>query len=157
MALASLPHATRSQVFTALFNTIKTLPPPPNFTSWKTISQFVRSWDDTPAENQPAIYLHRLVQTAKQEHRFGVTKWHWTAMIWIYFRSDGYRTSNTYPDQITDPIIDSVEQLFQTDPINDRFTLGGLVHHCWIDGTIYSDPGLEDGQAVILVPISILL
>ena len=151
-----LPHATRQQVFTALFNFIKNIPPPVG-QKWVSFSQNLVSWDDVPPAQQPAVFLHRLVQTAKQEHRFGVTKWHWTATIWIYFRSDGYRTTNTYPDQVTDPLLDSIEQLFQTDPANGQLTLGGLVYHCWIDGTIYSDPGLVDNQAVIVVPISILL
>lgn len=156
MALFPLPHATRSQVFTALFSLIKQLPPPPGM-KWQRFSQNLKSWDDTPSEEQPCCFLHRLTQTAEQKHAFGVTRWHWTATIWIYFRSDGYKTETTYPDQITDPIIDSIEQLFQTEPLDGRLTLGNLVHHVWIDGTIYSDPGLEDGQAVIIVPISILL
>lgn len=154
--MAALPHSTRQQVFTSLFNLIKQLPPPPG-QKWASFSQNLVSWDDVPPENQPAVFLHRLTQTAKQTHAFGVTGWHWTATIWIYFRSDSYRTQNTYPDQVTDPVLDSVEQLFQTEPGDVRLTLGGLVHHCWIDGTIYSDPGLVDNQAVIVIPISILL
>lgn len=156
MTLFPLPHATRNQVYTALFTLIKQLPPPPG-QKWKGFSQNLKSWDDVPAESQPCVFLHRLTQTAEQTHAYGVTKWIWRSMIWIYFRSDGYRTSTTYPDQVTDPILDSIEQLFQTEPGAGRLSLGGLVQHCWIDGTIYFDPGLEDNQAVILVPISITL
>lgn len=151
-----LPHATRNQVFTALFNFIRQLPAPPN-QKWVTFSQRLKSWDDTPPVEQPAVFLHRLLQTATQNHAYGVTKWHWKATIWIYFRTESYQTDNTYPDQVTDPFIDSIEQLFQTEPGAGALTLGDLVKHCWIDGDIYSDPGLEDYQAVIIIPISILI
>ena len=35
-------------------------------------------------------------------------------------------------------------------------TLGGLVHHCFIDGKVFKDPGDLDGQALIIVPITVL-
>lgn len=38
-----------------------------------------------------------------------------------------------------------------------RNTLNGLVHHCWIEGRIFKDPGDIDGQGLILIPIRILM
>jgi hypothetical protein len=154
--LLPLPHAGRAAVFTALFNFLTYLPPPTGMT-WNTQSQYLQIWDDVPAANQPAMFLYRGPQNFEQKHVFGVTKLHWKASVWIYYRVDGYKTKNTYPDQITDQILDNLEQLFQTSPVDFRQTLGGLVYHCWIDGNVVFDPGIVDGQAVIVAPISLLL
>lgn len=90
-------------------------------------------------------------------HAYGVTKWQWRVLVWIYFKPDGYKTATTYPDELTDQFLDNLEQVFQTEPLAGPQTLGGLVLNCWIDGNCAADPGLEDGQAVIVVPISILI
>lgn len=155
--MVALPHAKRSEVFNALFNLIKTVAPPAG-TSWGTQSQSLVIWDEVSAASQPALFLHRGPQTAEQTRAFGVTKWHWKATIWIYYRVDGLKNSTTmYPDQLTDQFIDNFEQTFQTDPLVGPLTLGGLVYHCWIDGSIFTENGINDGQAIILIPISILI
>lgn len=156
MALFPLPHATRSAVFTALFNYIKATPPPVG-TTWKLQSQWLRQYDEVDAINQPALFLHRGPQVATQNHAYGVTKWQWRATIWVYFRTDGYRTVNTYPDQLTDKFLDDLEQTFQTEPFAGRLSFGEVAYQCYIDGTIFSDPGLTDGQAVIIVPLTIIV
>lgn len=154
--LFPLNHTPRGQVFDALFAYLKQIPPPTGG-SWKTFSQSLAQWDNYPAANQPAMFLHRGPQTATQNKAFGVTKWQWKVQLWMYYRTDGLNTTNTYPDQLTDVLLDAVERLFQTDPNVGRLTLGGLVHHCWIDGIIAFESGIADAQAVAVVPISILL
>jgi len=154
--LRPLPHATRQQVFTALFNFLTNLPAPTG-TRWNTQSQYLTLWDDVPQANQPAWFLYRGPQNFTQKHVFGVQKLLWRVSIFIYFRTDGYKSQNFYPDQITDQILDNLEQLFQTEARDGRQTLGGTVWHCWIEGNIVTDPGLVDGQAVIVCPINILL
>lgn len=46
-----------------------------------------------------------------------------------------------------------------TDPgyADKRNTLGGLVHHCFISGNLFKDPGDLDGQGMIIIPIKILV
>lgn len=154
--LQPLTHATRNQVFTSLFNFLGFLPPPQGMT-WNTISQYFQIWDDVVAANQPAIFLYRGPQNFTSKHVFGVTKLLWRVSIFIYFRADGFKTRNTYPDQITDQICDSLEQLFQTSTRDGRQTLGGTVWHCWIEGNIVTDPGIVDGQAIVVCPLSIIL
>jgi hypothetical protein len=154
-----LSHAGRSTVFNALLALMKTIPATsiPGQTVWKTITQSLVLWDEIPAVSQPAMLLHRGPQISEQKHVFGVTKQEWHASIWIYFRTDSLKTASTYPDQITDQMLDSFELAFQTDPINNRLTLGGVCYHCFIDGTIFFDSGINDQQAVIVVPITILV
>lgn len=38
-----------------------------------------------------------------------------------------------------------------------RNTLGNLVHHCFIQGRIFKDPGDIDGQGMLTVPIKLLV
>lgn len=40
---------------------------------------------------------------------------------------------------------------------NRRNTLGGLVHHCFISGTLFKDPGDIDGQGMMVIPIKVLV
>lgn len=155
--LAPLTHATRNQVFTALFNLLQKYLPSPTGEQWRTFSQNLVIWDQVPAANQPALFLHRGIEIAEQKHAYGVTKWTYRVDLWIYFQTGGFKTANTYPDMLTDNFLDAVERLFQTDPLAGPQTLGGLVVNCWIDGTIATDPGLEDDQGVIVVPLSILI
>lgn len=156
MALQALPHAGRSQVFTALFNLLK-MAPSPTQVPYKTFTQRMQIWDAVPPGDQPCLILERGPQFAEQVHAYGVTKWKWKVLVWIYYQVGGFQTANTYPDMLTDQFLDGLEQLFLPPGLNSKFTLGGLVQNCWIDGMIACEPGLVDGQGLIVVPVSIVL
>lgn len=38
-----------------------------------------------------------------------------------------------------------------------KFTIGGLVTHCWVEGDLDQDPGIFSSQAAAIVPIHILV
>lgn len=40
---------------------------------------------------------------------------------------------------------------------DQRNTLGGLVHHCFIQGELFKDPGDLDGQGMMVIPIKVLV
>lgn len=46
-----------------------------------------------------------------------------------------------------------------TDPgfSDQRNTLDGLVHHCFISGSLFKDPGDLDGQGMMVIPIKVLV
>lgn len=155
--LLPLPHATRSVIYNALFSFLKQIPAPTGV-QWKTFSQAIEHWDNVAPAAQPALFLTRQFESTTQKTANGISKLEFHCLVWIYFRSDGMKTANTYPDQYIDPLKDAIEQLFQTNPPNGgRLTLGGVCHHCWLNGGIYSENGLEDatGQAVVVFPVSI--
>jgi hypothetical protein len=154
MAIQPLPHATRNQVFTALYNLLLTTPPPVG-QKWNYTSQSLELWDQVKEANQPSLFLHRSVQIATENHAYGVTKWLWKSSVWVYYRVENYNTKNTYPDQLTDQFLDGLEQVFLPVPPYKNQTLGGLCVNAWIDGQCIFDSGLQDGQAVIVIPISI--
>lgn len=155
---APLSHAKRNEVFEALFTLLKTTTPPTG-TTWKTTSQWIRLWTDPGAtpDCQPAFFLQRGPQEAEQKHTFGATRWHWKALVWVYYQVGGIKSTTGYPDQLTDQFLDNFEQVFSTDPIAGPLTLGGLVQHVWIDGTIFTEAGIEDNQAFAIIPLSILV
>lgn len=159
--LQPLAHSTRQVVFNTLFQYLQNCPSPTNV-PWKTFSQSLEQWDAVSAANQPAMYLRRGPQIAVQKAAFGVTKWVFKVTVWVYFRTENVKTTNTYPDQLTDQFMDAFEQLFQVQTQPAPFTLsinnlGGVCKNCWIDGMAFSDPGLTDNQAVIVIPLSIEL
>ncbi len=41
--------------------------------------------------------------------------------------------------------------------LDRRNTLGGLVHHCFIGGQLFKDPGDLDGQGMMVIPIKLLV
>lgn len=47
--------------------------------------------------------------------------------------------------------------LVPDDPMTGKFTLGGLVTHCWIEGDSDLDPGIFDNQCAAILPINILV
>jgi hypothetical protein len=159
--LQPLQHATRQTVFNTLLAYLKNCPSPTGV-PWKLFSQSLMQWDEVPAANQPAMFLRRGPQVAEQKHAFGVTKWVFKVTVWVYFRTENVSTENTYPDQLTDQFLDAFERLFQIQTQPAPFTLSnnnleGIVKNAWIDGMVFSDPGLTDSQAVIVIPLSIEL
>jgi hypothetical protein len=62
--------------------------------------------------------------------------------------------------QLNNQIVDAaLTALLPTggDTLAERFTLGGLAYHVWVNGKVFKDSGDMDGQGLVLVPISILL
>lgn len=47
--------------------------------------------------------------------------------------------------------------LLPDDPGTGKFTIGGLVTHCWIEGDTDQDPGIFSSQAAAILPIHILV
>jgi hypothetical protein len=63
-----------------------------------------------------------------------------------------------FPQTILNPIIDAIEAAFAPDNISkNKFTLGGLVEHCYIEGKIEKDQGVLFPKALAIVPVEILL
>lgn len=111
----------------------------------------VSLWGDLPA--QPA-----LCQAEHDEDVAEITglpaKTTYSAS-WLIYHDTG-KDPNATPARETNLILDAVQALFPADDPDRVQTLGGLVHHCFISGRLFKDPGDLDGQALIIVPIKIL-
>jgi hypothetical protein len=150
---AQLTHPTRSEIFTALFDLIAQASPPFGII-WQTKSQSLKHWDDVPSTAQPALFLHRGIQTATQQHAYGPTKWVWLVYLWIYYRVDAFKTISTYPDEVTDVLIDWAETILQKNEYGQQ-TLGGLIQHVCVEGSILFDSGITDNQAICVIPLAL--
>jgi hypothetical protein len=142
----------REDIFNALFALTVGLAwdSPPRGLAYQ--ARRVMLWDDLPA--QPA-----LCQAEQDEDVVEVTglpsKTTYSAS-WLIYHNVGKDPAAT-PATETNLILDAVQALFPSGDPDQVQTLGGLVHHCFISGKIFKDPGDLDGQALIIVPIKILV
>lgn len=64
-------------------------------------------------------------------------------------------------DTFINVMLTAIEQVLAPQPGFDIATniqtLGGLVYKCWIKGKIFRDPGDIDNQAMLIVPIEVML
>ena len=138
----------REAIYGALFKLLETMP------SGQTFSRILAHWDDVPATMQPAIYMTCVSQNAEQVTGFP-TKYILDAKVWIYTHRD---TAGDIPSVAVNRILDELDSVLRPDPSPTyKVTLGGLVHHCWIDGEITTDEGTLGNQAVAIVPIRMLV
>lgn len=55
-------------------------------------------------------------------------------------------------------LLQAIDDALQPDnPTTGKFTLGGLVTHCWIEGDTDMDPGIFGDQAAAVIDINILV
>lgn len=138
----------RETIYKALFDKLAAIE------SLNTASRILAHWDDVPASMQPALYMAQDTQLAEQVTGFP-TKYTLNAKIWIYTHRD---TSNTIPSTQINNILDAIDEALRPDPSpTNKQTLGGLVHHCWINGSIETDEGTLGNQSVAIVPITMLV
>lgn len=80
---------------------------------------------------------------------------------WVVYHVAG-KQPNGIPTVRNNQILDALQQAIapkKTDPgyPDQRNTLGGLAYHCYFDGEIFKDPGDIDNQAMMVIPIKILV
>jgi hypothetical protein len=156
-----MSFASRETIFQALFALLCAVKPPKSVCAdeddlvWNETGRDLKSWDQVPAANQPALFMPQSTQHASME-TFGLSQWRLSATAWIYYRTDGISDPATPRDQAVNQVIDAIEAAINPYP-GELQTLGGLVIHTYIDGAVVFDSGLTDPQAVILVPITMLI
>lgn len=155
----------REEVFAALFELINGVEwdmgteAEPDVKTFITRERRIRLFSDVPSAEQPwlgqAEHGERSSQTSGQPYS---RVW---AAKWMIYHQDA-KLREAIPTITNNRIISALELAMQpsvTDPgyFENRNTLSGRVYHCYIDGEIFKDPGDIDGQALIIVPISILV
>lgn len=115
-------------------------------------SRRVALWGDLPA--QPALCQAEHDEDVSQVT--GLPSVTTLSANWLIYHDAGKDPQAT-PASESNLILDAVQALFPTDDPDNVQTLGGLVHHCFISGKVFKDPGDLDGQALIIVPIRILV
>ncbi len=155
--------STREAIFTALFALVSTGEGSPGTISWGAgeallyTSRRVKLWDDLPS--QPALCQAEHDESFVQATRLPFKRSF--SASWLIYHKAGADPS-AIPGQTSNAILDAIETVFSPSPSDPgwpdaRLTLGGLVHHCFISGKVFKDPGDLDGQALIIVPITVLV
>ena len=138
---------SRESVYAALFSVLQTLP------GVTTCSRRLVNVQGLEPERFPAAYQ---MQDEQQTYYKGTTPTHnvWKAS-WILY---AYQSDETQPiSPLLNSMVDAVAILLTPDPGQPAVTLGGLVTHVGIDGTVQVFEGVLGDRAVAVVPISIVL
>lgn len=114
-------------------------------------SRRLKMWDKAPA---PALYQVEGSETVASID--GQRDTRTLRASWIVYHRGGKDQSAT-PAETSNAILDALEAAFRPALPGARQTLGGLAYRAFIDGTIHKDNGDLDGQAMLIVPITIIL
>lgn len=120
---------------------------------FQTISRRTAFWMDVAA--QPALFLrHTAADDAFNDTMLSATTLE--AEIWIYSRAG--EDPSVAPDVELNRLVKIIRDSFAPDDgMQFRFTLGGRVHWCRIEGRSDYDPGDIDKQSKAVLPVRITL
>ena len=124
-------------------------------TGYLTTGRRVPHWQQVA--NQPALFLRRtgITDEAAHENFFTITTLECEA--WIYCNAG--QDADAVPDEALTGLERMLRDSFTPDGDygDPRFTLGGLVHWCRIEGRSDISPGDQGPQAIARIPIRITL
>jgi len=141
--------ASREAIYQALFALLEGCAP------FKTTSRRVKLWTDVNPGEKPALFLAQRNQSYAQGST--ATPQAVTLKADIYVYTNVGKDPNTVPATQLNDILDAVDNALKGDAMTGNQTLGGKVHHCWIEGDIMIDPGDLDGDGVAVIPVKILI
>lgn len=147
---------TRNQVFDALFALLQTVTFPAmgsaGATTWVETSRRLKLWGDVDPGSQPAMFLVDHGEDFARDR--GVpSKRYWLCHVFAYCR-----TNDLIGSELVNDMLDGIDHvLVSDDKSTNVLTLGNKVYNCWIEGTVIKDPGDLDDQALLIVPIKILV
>lgn len=123
-----------------------------------TMSRRVKLFADVPAGQQPACYQAEHEEISAQTSNLPYKR---KFMVkWIVYQRTGSNKSIAGAIE-NNKILDAVQDALTPKPGDDgypnRQTLGGLVYHCFVDGSIFKDPGDLDDQGMMVIPITMLV
>lgn len=138
----------RETIHSALFTLVS------NAAGFNTKRRKPEHWDNVSPPDMPAIFMAQMGQTAKPQRGLP-TIWELDVEVYLYVHTNG--DANHTPASLINPLLDAVCTALAFDPVTGTNTLGGTVHHCWIEGRITTDEGALGEIGVAIVPIKILV
>lgn len=122
-------------------------------TGFRTTSRRLRMPNDVAA--QPALFLRNESEDVSPRSARMPMRLTMRCEAWIYSRAG--TAADAVPGATLNHILDAITRVLEPLPGRELQTLGGLAHHCWIEGQVELHPGDLDGQALAIIPISILV
>ncbi len=147
---------TREPIYAALFAYFSGLN---DGVTFKTATRKLVTWENIASEDQPAILMLQRRELC-QKLPGTPPKWHLSVDLYLYVHTNAVLdpSQENAPSQLINPLLDAIEtSLAIDDKQGNRCTLGGLVYHCYIDGTIEIFEGNQGDEAVCIIPITALV
>jgi hypothetical protein len=139
----------RETAYGALFNVLLTL----KGGAFTTVDRKLRMLEEVNPPEFPALFMR--VGNQKQVARPGFPpKRTLGALIIVYALSNDAKVSS---GPALNGLIDAVEAVLAPPPIQVQQTLGGIVSHAWIEGTIEVWEAIKTQRAAAMIPVNILL
>lgn len=147
-------------VFEALFALLQDVTFVPlgvsGLTGWGDSSRRVKHFNDVEKELQPAAYQAEHRTGWQPRDRLGAPARRLVTVNWIiYFRTDGGQIGSQIASSTIMPAINAV--LVPDDLERNVLTLGGLAYYTRIEGDEWLESGDLDDQAMLVVPLSLLI
>ena len=121
----------------------------------KTSSRKLKHWESVSSPDQPALFLVQRRESSRIATKLP-TIWTFHADIVLYGTNGGQDT-DIVPMSILNPIVDAIVTVLVPSVVPNEQTLGGLVERCRIDGDILTDEGVLGDQAIVVIPVTILV
>lgn len=138
----------RDAIMSALFALVTSVP------GFMTTGRRLLLWTEVP--EQPALFVRHIGdEIAPRAARGLPPKTTMRAEVWIYAQMG--TDPESVPGAALDSLVDAVSAAMAPSAFTGVQTLGGLVSHCWIEGSLHLDPGDIDGQAKAIIPVHILV
>lgn len=120
-------------------------------------SRRLKLWTDVPAANRPACFVFEGGEEVYSWNESAVPRRALEIRLFIYLNAKDQSISGA---ALLNDVMDALDVAFalsDADLCAGRNTLGGAAYHCRIDGKVLKDPGDIDGDALLIVPIKIIL
>jgi hypothetical protein len=153
-------------VYNALFSLLQSVPLPagigaavvpgssPVSYTWQRTTRNTLDWDKISSADQPLMLLHGGPIIEEQQSVFAASTYTIKAYCWVYFRASSELDPATPTENIVYQIYNAVDSALQGVVPGERQTLGGTIYHAHCEGLMF-EPGLEDNQVVMLMPITL--
>ncbi len=163
-----MTEVTREQVYQAVW-ALRTLvqwdihtPVPPDDPGYSTLvssDRRVKLFSDVDSLQKPFVCQAEHGETIAQKTNMPYRRIF--ECSWIVYQDSGLNKS-VAGAILNNKILDAVQAAFAPRPTDIGFrdkrnTLGGLVYHCFLEGSIFKDPGDIDDQGMMVIPIKILV
>jgi hypothetical protein len=120
-------------------------------------SRRLKLWSDVPMANRPACFIFEGGFETYSWSEGAIAKRVLEARVFIYLNA---KDPTVIGASLLNDVMDALDSAFEIsgqDMLIGRKTLGGLVYHCRIDGRPMKDPGDLDGDALLIVPVKLIL
>ena len=119
-------------------------------------SRRLKLWSDVPAAMRPACFLHE-GGTETYADAASNPKRSLSLRLFVYADAHDPGTPGASALNAVMDALDAALAPAGADAVLGRSTLGGTAWRCGIEGKVLKDPGDLDGDALLVVPITIVL